>query len=231
MSAMLTDLSRAIEGVPVVALLAAFAWGILSVVLSPCHLASLPIVVGFVGGEGRTTVTRAFAISTLFALGILATIAGIGLLTAVAGRVLGDVGPFGNYVVAAIFFAFGLHLLDVLPLPALGRSVSATPRRGLLAALLLGLGFGLALGPCTFAFIAPALGVAFKVAGSSLAYGLVLLGAFGLGHCAVIVLAGTSTNLVQHYLNWSESTAGAVRLRRACGLLVLLGGLYLIYTA
>jgi cytochrome c-type biogenesis protein len=47
----------------------------------------------------------------------------------------------------------------------------------------------------------------------------------------VIVLAGTSTELVQHYLNWNERSRGADILKKVCGALVLLGGLYLIYTA
>jgi cytochrome c-type biogenesis protein len=54
---------------------------------------------------------------------------------------------------------------------------------------------------------------------------------YGVGHCAVIVLAGTFTEVVQHYLNWSEKSKGAVILRKVCGVLVVLGGLYLIYTA
>lgn len=47
----------------------------------------------------------------------------------------------------------------------------------------------------------------------------------------MIVLAGTFAQVVQRYLNWSETARGLVWLRRTCGGLVLLGGLYLIYTA
>ena len=52
-----------------------------------------------------------------------------------------------------------------------------------------------------------------------------------MGHCSVIVLAGTSAERVQRYLNWTERSRGAVRLRQVCGILVILGGIYLIYTA
>jgi cytochrome c-type biogenesis protein len=75
------------------------------------------------------------------------------------------------------------------------------------------------------------LGVTFKVASASLAYGIVLLLAYGLGHCCVIVLAGTCTELVQRYMNWNEESRGAIILRRVCGVLVLAGGLYLIVIA
>ena len=104
-------------------------------------------------------------------------------------------------------------------------------RRGLLAALILGLVFGIALGPCTFAYMAPMLAVTFKLAATHLPYGILLLLLYGMGHCAVIVLAGTFTEVVQHYLNWNEKSKGAVILKKICGALVLLGGLYLIYTA
>ena len=101
----------------------------------------------------------------------------------------------------------------------------------MLAAFILGLVFGVALGPCTFAFMAPILAVTFRLAATNLLYGILLLLLYGLGHCAVIVLAGTFTEVVQHYLDWSEKSKGAVILKRTCGALVLLGGLYLIYTA
>jgi cytochrome c-type biogenesis protein len=104
-------------------------------------------------------------------------------------------------------------------------------RKGLLAAFLLGLVFGLALGPCTFAFMAPVLGVAFRFSATNPAYGALLLLMYGVGHCAVIVLAGTFAEAVQHYLNWNERSRGAVVLKKICGVLVLLGGLYLLYTA
>ena len=101
----------------------------------------------------------------------------------------------------------------------------------MLDTILLVLIFGIALGPCTFAYMAPMLGVTFKLASTNLAYGILLLAVYGVGHCSVIILAGTSTELVQKYLNWNEKSKGAVILKRICGVLVLLGGVYLIYTA
>ena len=226
-----TGLSRAIEGGPTVALSAAFAWGILSIVLSPCHLASIPLIVGFIDEQGPISTKRAFQIALLFALGILVTIGLIGAATAMAGRMLGDVGRFGNYFVAAIFFLVGLHLLGVVPLPFTGPGQVKMKQRGRLAAFILGLVFGVALGPCTFAYMAPMLAVTFKLAAAHMAYGILLLLAYGVGHCAVIVLAGTFTESVQHYLNWNEASKGANILKKICGVLVLLGGLWMIYTA
>jgi len=231
MEQLFTSLTKAIEATPAIAISASFIWGILSILLSPCHLSSIPLIVGFIDQQGRMSTKRAFFISTLFAVGILATIGIIGAITAAAGRMMGDVGRYGNYFVAVIFFLVGLYLLDILPMPWSGPGQIGMKRKGMLAALILGLVFGIALGPCTFAYMAPMLGVTFRVASTSLLYGIILLVAYGVGHCSVIILAGTSTELVQRYLNWSEKSKGTTIVKKVCGVLVILGGLYLIYAA
>jgi len=231
MEKLFTALTRAVEGAPALALSAAFLWGILSILLSPCHLSSIPLIVGFIDKQGRISTKRAFLISTLFAVGILITIAAIGTITAAAGRMMGDVGIYGNYIVALIFFLVGLYLLEIIPLPLPGGGQVGMKRRGIAAAFILGLLFGVALGPCTFAYMAPMLAVTFRTASRSLLYGFSLLFLYGVGHCSVIVAAGTSTGFVERYLNWTERSKGAVIVKRACGILVLLGGVYLIYSA
>lgn len=231
LESLFTWLTRAVEGMPLLAVGAAFLWGILSILLSPCHLASIPLIVGFIDDQGRITTRRAFMIALLFALGILVTIGAIGAITAAAGRMMGDVGPWGNYGVAVVFFAVGLHLLDAIHLPLPGAVQPGMRRKGMVAAFVLGLVFGVALGPCTFAFMAPMLAVTFKLAAENLPYGVLLLVLYGAGHGSVIVLAGTSTELVQHYLAWNEASRGALVLKKLCGVLVLIGGLYLVYVA
>jgi cytochrome c-type biogenesis protein len=231
MEQLFASLSAAIEGSAFVAAGAALIWGILSIVLSPCHLSSIPLIVAFIGEQGSPQPRRAFWISTVFAAGILVTIAVIGVITAAMGRMAGDIGPYGNYLIALVLLLLGLHFLGLFPLPWSGPGMAGSKRRGLLSAFVLGLLFGVGVGPCTFAYMAPMLAVAFKVATRSWLYGAGLLLLYGLGHCAVIVLAGTSADLVQRYLNWNQRSPGAARLRQACGLLVILGAAYLVYTA
>ena len=231
MQELFTTLTRAVEGSAFIAIGASLVWGVLSIVLSPCHLASIPLIVGFIDSQGRTTTRRAFLISSLFAVGILVTIGLIGAVTAAAGRIMGDVGRYGSYFVAVIFFLVGLHLLDVIPMPWSGPGQVGMKRKGALAAFVLGLVFGIALGPCTFAYMAPMLGVTFKLAATNLSYGVLLLLMYGVGHCSVIVFAGTFTEVVQRYLNWNEESRRTTWLKRVCGLLVILGGLWMVYTA
>jgi cytochrome c-type biogenesis protein len=223
-------LSAAIEGTPVFAMSAAFLWGILSMLLSPCHLSSIPLVVGFIDEQGRISTKRAFFISLLFSAGLMVSIAAIGVITATAGRMMGDVGRYGNYFVAGVFFLVGLHLFDVIPMPWSGPGRIGMKRKGNLASFLLGFIFGVALGPCTFAYMAPMLTITFQLAATKLWYGVLLLLAYGVGHCSIIVVAGTCTEAVQGYLNWNEQSKGTLIVKRVCGALVILGGFYLIYT-
>lgn len=215
------------------ATVAAFAWGVLSVALSPCHLSSVPLVVAYMSGGGELPPRRrAFGLSSAFALGILVSIGLIGAVTAAAGRMLGDVGRAGTWILAGVFLAVGLNLLGVLPAPSLGGGSAEVKRRGAVGAALLGLGFGAALGPCTFAFMAPLLAIALGAGGrGDVGHGLLLVAAFGLGHAIAIAVAGTS---LQSVCRWLGSRAGAratVAVRALAGAAVLLGGMYFVWSA
>ncbi len=225
------SLYDAMSGNAWLAILAAFSWGILSVILSPCHLSSIPLIVGYISSQGKIRVRRTFYISLVFGTGILITIALIGIVTALLGRMLGDIGSTGNYLVAVIFFIVGLYLMDIIKFNWSGFGLKQTQKAGLFAALILGLLFGLALGPCTFAYMAPVLGIVFQTAKTDYLLSIVYLAAFGIGHCSVIVTAGVLTGTVQQYLNWSDGSKTILWIKRICGVLVIAGGVYLLMQA
>ncbi len=230
MEELFTVLTQAMSGSFSLAMLAAAGWGIASILLSPCHLTSIPLVIGYIVREGALSLKRSFFLSFTFAFGILVTIAVVGLVTGALGRMLGDVGVIGNILVALVFFAVGLYLLDVLKLSWEGLAIGSGPGSGWTGALTLGLVFGLGLGPCTFAYLAPVLAVALNTATVSPAQGALLIGAFGVGHCVVIVGAGSLSHVVQKYLLWAGKSKGVLYIRRSAGVLVLLGGLYSLST-
>jgi cytochrome c-type biogenesis protein len=214
-----------------IALVAALGWGVISILLSPCHLSSIPLVVGYITSQGQEGVKRSYSLSFVFGIGILITVGMIGAITASAGRMMGDVGIWGNMIVAGVFFIVGLYLMDIISLSWAGIVPRTSFARGWKGALLLGLIFGVGLGPCTFAFMAPVLGVVFSVASTNLLHALSLIAAFAIGHCAVIIGAGGAIGTVQKYLNWTEQSKGATYLRRVAGMLVILGGVYYVYSA
>jgi cytochrome c-type biogenesis protein len=224
-----TSLNTSLNENMYVAILASFSWGVLSILLSPCHLSSIPLVVGFINSQGEISIKRTFNIALVFAIGILITIALIGIITLSLGHIMGDIGTTGNYLVAGIFFIMGLYLLDVIKLPWDGPALKGTKYKGLPAALILGLLFGIGLGPCTFAYMAPVLGVVFQTATTNMVLAGGLLLAFAIGHCSIIIGAGTLTKWVQKYLNWSDKSKITLYIKRICGVLVFLGGVYLIY--
>lgn len=231
MEGLLGSLSHGLTASAGWALLAAFAWGIASLVLSPCHLASVPLLVAYINGGPPTSGRRAGVLASVFGVGIFLAIGVIGALTAAMGRMAGDVGSWASYAVAVVFVLAGLSLLDVLPGSWSMPDVTRWRGRGTSGAFLLGLVFGVALGPCTFAYLAPVLGVAFAAGQARVGFGVLLVLAFAFGHCLFMVLAGASTG----HLNAMLARGGDGRrwqyYRYASGVLVLLGALYLVYAA
>jgi cytochrome c-type biogenesis protein len=145
---------------------------------------------------------------------------------------IGNTGVWGNVFVSAVFVVVGLYLLGVVKFSFLDNmSQPKFEKRGYLAAFILGLVFGVALGPCTFAYMAPMLALAFNEASKNLLYSVTLVTAYAAGHCGVIVLAGTFTETVEKYLQWSNESKAVVILKRICGLLVLVAAGYLIFGA
>lgn len=212
-----------------IALVAAFVWGILSVVLSPCHLASIALLIGYLSLQQKFTRRQVAVSSVLFALGMLLSIVAIGAITVSLGRIAGDIGPAGNYIVAAVFVITGLILLDVIPLPD-WKPVTRIKSGNLLAVLGLGLIVGFALGPCTFAFMAPVLGLVFQSSKVNPGFALAIVVLFALGHCGIITLAGSMTTSVQKVLNWHESNPNSHWFRKICGILVIAAGIYFMST-
>lgn len=226
-----TLLSNLLSGNIYISLIASIGWGIMSILLSPCHLASIPLLIGYINTQRKISLRNTFFISLIFAIGILITIALIGVITASLGRIMGDLGNIGNILVALIYFIIGLYLMDFIKLSwGSSKNVRYIEKKKWIGAITLGFLFGIGLGPCTFAFMAPVLVTVFQVAQTNLIFSILLLLAFSLGHCAVIVAAGTLTKKVQLYLNWSDNSKTISYIKKICGALVIIGGIYLIYS-
>ena len=232
MESLFTTLTEALYGNYSLALLASFAWGVLSILLSPCHLSSIPLIIGFLTSQSEKKTSRGILLAFIFAVAILLTITVIGIITAALGRIMGDVGDYGKYAVAIVFVVVGLYLMDIIRLPDTGVNLRPMQSRSaLLSAFVLGLIFGIALGPCTFAFMAPVLGVVFQLSTTNVIAAGALLLAFGLGHCSVVVVAGGLASGVQTYLDWSNRSNVVLWIKRVAGFLVILGGIYALYSS
>lgn len=226
------QLTDAVSGTPAIALGASLLWGVISVLLSPCHLGTIPLVVGFVGSGAATTRGRGTALAFSFAGGMLVAILLVGLVVFWLGHALTAFGAASNYLIAAIFLLAGLNLVGIVPMPDKGLSIgNIHGKKGALAAAGIGLVLGIGLSPCTFAFIAPILGATAGSAARHPALSVGMLVAFGIGHCGVIGGAGSSTEFVQRYLDWSDESRTVKIAKFICGVMVLLAAAVLIYTA
>ncbi len=227
--AIFEKLTMALYSSPALALGAAFFWGILSILLSPCHLASIPLIVGFLDGQKDMNTRKALKLSTFFTIGILLMMAIIGLITGLLGRLMGDIGSWVEPAVGVVFILMAFFIADIIKMPTfLNHKMSQKSGKGVWAALTLGFLLGIALGPCSFAFMAPILGIVFTSAGTQFLFALALVAAYIIGHCLVIILAGTFAGAVQSYLHWTSKSKGTKIVRIICGILIFVAGWYLI---
>jgi len=206
---------------------AAFIWGVISILLSPCHLSTIPLVIGFVIGNKGSGIKSAFGISLVFAGGIMITLAVIGLITALMGRILGDVGAGADYIIPAILLITGLFFWDVFRLNTFGVKNEYFKSGAYGKIFILGIIIGIGLGPCTFAFMAPVLGVVFQSASKNIFTSILILLLFAIGHCMVIVVAGALSKKVQIYLNWNENAKAISKIKKVLGSAAILFSLYL----
>ncbi len=223
-------LSSALYSNPIIAISVSFVWGLLSVLLSPCHLSSIPLLIAFIGGQGKMPVKRAFLMSTVYSVGLLVMIAVIGVITGLAGMMLGNIGKIPVYIVAVIFILVGLNFLGVIPsMNFLSNSQPIVKSKGFLSAFLLGLLYGVALGPCTFGFMAPVLGVVLSSAKTNLIFSILLIISYAIGHCVLIIFAGTFTEQVEKLSKINEKTNIAAIIKKICGVIIIIVGIYLFF--
>jgi cytochrome c-type biogenesis protein len=189
MDNILISITNWLSAGPGVALPGAFLWGMVSVLLSPCHMASIPLLIAYVAGQNSIPAPRQAArYAILFAVGIFITIMTVGLLCAAAGRMLGDIGPWWQAAVGILLLWVAWTLFRPPLCSATGNTLSRFQMQGAKGAFVLGLAYGLLSGVCTFGFIAPILGII--TLQKEIVTGVAMLVLFGTGHCLPLVVCG-----------------------------------------
>jgi len=208
-----------------IAAVGCFLWGMVSVLFSPCHLASIPLIVGYVAGQGKLIQGREAAkYSLAFTVGLFLTIAAVGVLCSLLGRMLGDVGPYWTILVGAVLVWVALDMLGVAGCSLPGGLMGRLKVKGLSGAFVLGLAYGVLSGSCTFGFIAPILAII--TIQQKVMTGAALIVLFAVGHCLPIVAAGSSTALVQRWLENGAMRHGGAWFRRGAGCMIAMLGIY-----
>jgi cytochrome c-type biogenesis protein len=211
------------------ALAGCFIWGVISVLFSPCHLASIPLMVAYVGGQtNQPKPMQATVYSVAFTTGLFISIAAIGIICALLGRMLGDVGNYWQIVVGFVLVWVSLGMFGVKGCSLSGGLLYRLQFKGLKGALGLGLAYGTLSGSCTFGFIAPILAVI--TVQQQITSGMLMIFLFAIGHCIPIVIAGSSTALVRRVLENSAWQGAGAWFRKGAGALIGFLGLYFILT-
>ncbi len=227
MEGIFTSLTQILYKSVALAIAGSFIWGILSILLSPCHLASIPLIIGYVSRNETKNTYTAFVMSILFGIGILLSIIIVGIITYFTGHLIGDVGLVGNIIVSIIFIIVGLYFLDIISLDFIGISQKhISDKAGKGGAFILGLIFGIGLGPCTFAFMAPVMGLVLSNAYNNTFISIMLILAYAVGHCLLIVISGTATGFVQKTINFNAKSKTAFILKKSIGVIIILAGIY-----
>jgi len=219
-------LEQVMQTRPILAYGASYLGGVLATA-SPCILASIPLVIGFVGGYAEGSKKKAFFYSVTFVVGLALVMSILGAMAAFMGTLFGQVGTYWYFVVAVILMVMGLQLTGLINLKLGGHAQRLLPQRtGLIGALILGMLFGLVLAPCATPVLAVILTVA-AVKGE-VAYGSSLLFAYALGQGTLVILAGTFTGVIEGFLQSKGARFGTL-MQQAAGGLIFLVGAYIFF--
>ncbi|MBI5439608.1 MAG: cytochrome c biogenesis protein CcdA [Deltaproteobacteria bacterium] len=212
---------------PWLAFVAVFLGGALTA-SNPCVLAMIPLVIGFVGGyDGISGWKKSFGFSLVFVFGLAVSFTIMGVIAISLGRLFGDVGRFWPWIIAAVCLAMGAHLWGLWEFSMPQALIRYRPKHaGAVGSFTLGMLFGLVSAPCA----APILVVVLTYVASkgNLPYGLALLWTYAVGHCVLIVVAGTSMGIAKQMIASRSLGRANLVLKRAAGVLISLVGVYIL---
>ncbi len=204
-----------------------FLWGMVSVLFSPCHLASIPLMIAYVGGQQRAIEPKQAGVyAGAFTVGLFITIALVGIICAMLGRLLGDVGSYWQILIGGVLVWVALGLLGVEKCSMSGSLLYRLNFRGIIGAFGLGLAYGVLSGSCTFGFIAPILAII--TVQQKVATGIIFIILFGLGHCLPIMVAGSSMAAVRKVMENKAWQGVGNWFRKGAGAMICLLGIYFI---
>src|SRR4030067_1868196 len=138
METLLNHLSQSLSENPFLAYFGVFLGGILSST-SPCVLATIPLVIGYVGGYSEGDRRKAFLYSLTFILGLSITFTILGAIASLVGGLFGVISRTWYFIVGGIAVAIGLQLVGLYEFKLHTPGHLQPKQRGLVGAFILGL--------------------------------------------------------------------------------------------
>ena len=206
---------------------ASLAGGVIASI-SPCSLAMLPLIVGYVGGYSKETPLRTFVQLCFFIFGTAIVFSIIGIICAVTGSVFAStMGGYFTLIMASLLLVMGLKLTDILDfdMPVIIKAMPSNSTNSLfLYPVLLGIAFALAGTPCSTPILAGIM--AFAAMGKNLWAAVIMLFLFALGQGLILIVAGLFTSGIK---NLKKFAGFSEILLKVSGVLLILVALYLYY--
>ena len=222
----LNNIEQIITLYPLLAFGAVFLAGVLSSA-SPCVLATIPLVVGFVGGYSDGNRLKAFRYSLAFILGLSLTFTAFGAAAGLLGTMFGTLGGWWYVAAGAVAVLMGLRMMGVYEFHLPIRRDFKPKQGGLVGAFLLGLFFGVVSSPCATPVLVVLLTL---VAGKGeVLYGIALLFCYAIGHCLLMLFAGTFTGFVEGFVKARGIVNFSLWAKRLSGAVVTLAGGWFVW--
>lgn len=224
MDAYLPAIEPLVQGQQALAVILVFLAGILSAA-SPCVLAAIPLIIGYVGGYAEGNKARAAIYSAFFVLGLSLTFTLLGAAASYIGQLLGFLGDWLIYGFAALAVLMGLHLMGIISVPLPLQRSAQVKTQGLLGAFMLGLLTGAVSSPCATPVLAVVLG--YVSSEGDILYGSLLLFVYAIGHCALIFAAGLSVGIAESLINSRGVKNWAVYAKKISGGALVCAGIWI----
>ena len=206
-------------------LLALFA-GILTSV-TPCALTSVPLVIGYVGGTGNNDPKKAFRLSLTFALGMAVTFTALGTAVSLLGKLMGTSGKWWYIVLGVLMLLMALQTWEVYNFIPSTYLTSKSTRKGYVGAFFAGILGGVFSSPCATPVLIVLLGIVAK--SGNVAWGVLLLLLYSIGHSFLVLVAGTSIGFVKKLSSSEKYGATSKVLKVFTGIIILLIAFYMFY--
>jgi cytochrome c biogenesis protein CcdA len=224
----LDNIEQIVAAYPLLAFGVVFLAGVLSSA-SPCVLATIPLVVGFVGGYADGDRTKAFRYSLAFVLGLSLTFTAFGASAALLGTMFGTLGGWWYVAAGVVAMIMGGQMMGLYEIHLPIKRDFKPKQGGSIGSFLLGLFFGVVSSPCATPVLVVIL--TYVATKGQILYGTALLFAYALGHCLLMLLAGTFTGFVEAFVKKQGIVNFSLWTKRVGGLVVAGVGGWLLWQA
>lgn len=219
-------LSKLISGSVLFSPLIAFMAGVLTS-FTPCSLSSIPLIVGYVGGNKNTDTKKALKLSITFAVGMAVTFTVLGTLASILGKLMQGAGFWWYIILGILMVLMALQTWEIYDFIPSTYLTSKNNKRGYIGAFLAGILGGIFSSPCSTPVLIVLLAIVASEA--SILWGIFLLLLYSLGHSILVIVAGTSIGLVKVITSNDKYGLISKYLKIIIGFIILLIALYMFY--